>query len=384
MRRVAIIGVGCTKVGEHWRSSLQDLFFEASMKALDDAQVESVDAIYVGNMLSSYLQEQGHLGALMADSIGMPGVHATTVEAACASGGMAVHEGFKAVASGLADYVLVGGVEKMTDARTPKVLSALMLAEDREYVAFSGLTFVGLNALFSRLYMHRYGVKPEEMAMMAVNDHENAATNPYAQYRFPISVESVLESPMVADPIHLFECCGIGDGAAAAVLCPLEKAKKETDTPIEIAASTTATGVFSPHEREDPLSYDATRTASRKAYSQAGIGPGDLDLVEVHDAFTINGVLSLEALGLAKRGHGAKFVAEGNIALGGKIPTNTFGGLKGRGHPVGATGVYQIVELVWQLRGEAGKNQVPDADVGLAQNIGSVDTTSVIHILRRG
>ncbi len=383
MRRVAIVGVGCTKVDEHWRVSMRDLFTEAALKALDGAGLDRVDALYVGNMFSDYAQNQGHLGAMMADSIGMPGIPAVKVEAACASGGVAVHEGFKAVASGLVDYVLVGGVEKMTDIQTPEVTTALMMAENREYTGFTGITFVGLNALISRLYMETYEAKPEEVAAISVNDHKHAATNPYAQYQFPITIETVMKSSYIADPLHLFECCGIGDGAASLVLCPLEKAQELSDSPVEIVASAAATQVHSLYERDDLLRFGATEAAAKEAYGRSGLKPDDIDVLEVHDAFSIVGVLAIEALGIAKRGEGARFVAEGNTALGGKIPTNTFGGLKARGHPIGGTGVYQIVELTWQLRGDAGKNQVPDARCGLAQNVGGVDSTSAVHILRR-
>jgi acetyl-CoA C-acetyltransferase len=383
MREVGIIGIGCTKVGEHWGTPLRDLFAEAALKALDDAEIEKIESLYVGNMLSSHAQKQEHLGALMADNIGSPGVQALKVEAACGSGGIAVHEGFKAVASGLVDFVMVGGVEKMTDISTPEVTMALMMAENREYSAFSGITFVGLNALCSRLYMETYEVKPEEMMAFPVNDHNNAVNNPYAQYPFKITIERAIQSAMVADPIHLYECCGIGDGAAAAILCPLEVAKKHEKPVVEVSASTTATNVLNLYERDDLLDYAATRNSVKQAYAMANISKKDVDVLEVHDAFSIVGVLSLEALGFAEKGMGARFADEGKIALDGEIPTNTMGGLKARGHPIGATGVYQIVELTKQLRGEADKNQIKDAEVGLAQNIGGVDSTSTIHVLRR-
>ena len=383
MRKVGVIGIGCTKVGEHWATPLRDLFAEAALLALDDAGIDKIESIYIGNMLSAHTQKQEHLGALMADNIGMPGVQAIKVEAACGSGGIAVHEGFKAVASGLVDFVMVGGVEKMTDISTPEITTALMMAENREYSAFSGITFVGLNALCSRLYMETYEVKADEMMGFPVNDHINAVNNPNAQYPFKITVERAIESAMVADPIHLYECCGIGDGAAVAILCPLEKAKKINKPVIEVSASATATNVLNLYERDDLLDFAATRRAVNQAYSMANIDKKDVDVLEVHDAFSIVGVLSLEALGFAEKGVGARFAAEGEIAIDGDIPTNTMGGLKARGHPIGATGVYQIVELVTQLRGEAGKNQVKDAEIGLAQNIGGVDSTSIIHVLRR-
>jgi acetyl-CoA C-acetyltransferase len=383
VRKVAIIGVGCTKVDDHWGKSLRNLFADAALKALEDAGVERVDALYVGNMSSGFLQGQEHLGAFMADAIGMPGIPAIKVEAACASGGVAVHEGFKAVVSGLADLVLVGGVEKMTDALTPHVSSAMIMAEDQEYTAYTGITFVGLNALIHRLYMETFKAQPEEIAMFPVVDHQHAVNNSFAQFHSAITVDRVLKSPFVADPLHILECSGIGDGAAAAILCPLEKAQEFTDTPIEVAASTVATDTLSLHERDNLLTFSASQKAANKAYEIAKIGQSDVDVLEVHDAFSILGPLSLEDLGFVRKGEGAKFTMEGQTAVGGKLPTNTFGGLKARGHPVGATGVYQIVELTWQLQGEAGKNQVNGAEIGMAQNIGGIGTTVAVHILRR-
>jgi acetyl-CoA C-acetyltransferase len=231
--------------------------------------------------------------------------------------------------------------------------------------------------------METFEVKPEEMMAFPVNDHSNAANNPHAQYPFKITVERAIQSAMVADPIHLFECCGIGDGAAVAILCPLEIAKKLKSPVIEVSASTTATNILNLYERDDLLDFAATRRAVNQAYAMANIDKKEIDVLEVHDAFSIVGVLSLEALGFAERGMGARFAVEGKIALDGEIPTNTMGGLKARGHPIGATGVYQIVELAMQLRGEAGENQVEDAEVGLAQNVGGVDSTAIIHVLRR-
>ena len=383
MREVAIIGIGCIKVGEHWDRSLRQLFAEAALTALEDAGVDRVDGVYVGNLASATLNSQQHLGALMADAMGMPGVEAVRVEAADASGGVAVHEAVRAVASGMLDLAVAGGVEKMTDAKLPDVEYAIMMSERREYVTHTGVTITGLNAITAQLYMSRFGAKYEDLVLFSVNDHKNAVNNPYAQYPFPITVERVLESPMVADPIRLLDTPGVGDGAAAVVLCPMERAREFTDTPIRVGASTVATDVVNPYEREELLTLSSTRTAAERAYEMAGVTPGDVDVVEVHDNSSVMGVIALEDLGFVEKGCGHKFVAEGEIEIGGKLPTNTFGGLKARGHPWGATGVYQVVELVWQLRGEAGKNQVDGAEVGLAQNVGGTGATSCIHILRR-
>jgi acetyl-CoA C-acetyltransferase len=384
MRDVAVLGVGCTRVGELWEKSIRDLIFEASREAMDDAGIEGIDGLYVGNMCSGSIQAQEHLGALMADVLGLRGISAAKVEAACGSGGVAFHQGVKSVASGLQDFVLVAGVEKLSDTSTADATASLMMAEDAEYSAFTGATFVGLNALIHRLYMNRFDVMAEQIAAFAVNGHNNAVNNQYAQYRSPTTVEKVLASPLVADPIHLLECAGTGDGAAAVILCPLEKARElRAHEVITIAASSVATDVFSLPEREDLLSFSASRMAAEQAYGMARISPQDVDVLEVHDAFTIVGTISIEDLGFVKKGEGARFVYEGNISPDGKLPTNTFGGLKARGHPVGATGIYQIVELAWQLRGKAGKSQVEDADIGLAQNVGGIGSTVAVHILRR-
>jgi acetyl-CoA C-acetyltransferase len=370
-------------VGEQWDKSLKDLFTESSIKALDDVGIDKIDAIYVGNMSSDIFQGQANLGALLSDCLGVYGIPAVRVEAACASGGLAVHEGLKAVASGLSDFVLVTGVEKMTDVQTPEATSALMMGEDQEYAAFSGISFVGLHALIERLYMDKFKVNPEHIATFAVNAHKNSVNNPYAQFHNLISVEDVLKSPMIADPMRLLECSSICDGAASIILCPLDIAKKFTDTPIEIKASTVATDKLSLPEREDILTFSATRVAVENALKIAHINIQDVDVIEVHDAFSIVGIISLEDLGFVKKGEGANFVSDGQIEIDGKLPTNTLGGLKGRGHPIGATGVYQIIDLVRQLMGEAGKSQVKNAEIGLAQNIGGTGATAVINILAR-
>ena len=376
MRPVYIAGVALTPIGEHWELSLRDLACEAALKALEKAEVERIDALYVANMGAAPLQSQLHLGALMADALGLYGLPAMRVEAAQASGGVAVHEAHLAVASGLYDSVLVVGVEKMSDALPQEVRSALAMAEDQEYTAYTGVTDVGLCALLHRLYMERYEAKPEEIAALAAISHEHAVGCPHAQYPFRVSVERILSSPMEADPIHMLECSGIGDGAAALVLTA-------DRGDVEIAASTVAVDHFFLTERGDPLILEAVRAASRRAYETAGISPRDVDLVELHDSTTIMGILSLEDLGFVEKGFGARYVSEGNVRRGGELPVNTFGGLKARGNPVGATGVYQVAEIALQLLGEAGRCQVEDAEVGLAENLGGIASTASITILRR-
>ena len=376
MRPVYIAGVALTPIGEHWELSLRDLACEAAIKAVEKSEIEGLDSLYVANMGGATLQSQLHLGALMADALGLHGLPAMRVEAAQASGGVAVHEAYIAVASGLYDNVLVVGVEKMSDALPHEVRSTLAMAEDQEYTAYTGVTEVGLCALLYRLYMDRYDAKPEEVAALAAISHEHAVGCLHAQYPFRISVEKILSSPMEADPIHMLECSGIGDGAAAIILTA-------EGGDVEVASSSVATDHFFLTERGDPLTLRAVRLASQRAYKMADVTHEDVDLVELHDSTTILGVLSLEDLGFAEKGFGARYIAEGNVRRGGELPVNTFGGLKARGNPVGATGVYQVAEVAMQLLGEAGRCQVEDAEVGLAENLGGVASTCSVTILRR-
>jgi len=383
LRKVAVIAIGYTKVKEHWGLSIRDLFTEAAIMALNEVTIDRVDALYVGNMSSGYCQHQEHLGALMADYIGLKSPPAVKIEAAGASGGMALREGIQAVASGLHDFVVVGGVEKMSDVLTPDITYAMAMAADQEYEAFIGVTFTALNAMIKRAYQHKFGVSDELIATLPVHCHDMASKNPYAQYPFKITVEQVLSSPFVAEPLRLLECSSPADGAAILILCPLEKAKKFTDTPIEIAGIGAATDTIALYQRDDFTTFKATIEAANMAYKMAHIKPEEVDVAEIHDSFSITGVISLEDLGFFKKGIAAKAISEGEIAPGGKIAVNTFGGLKARGHPVGATGVYQVAEVVKQLRGEAGKNQVDDAEIGLTQNIGGVGGTVTVYIFRR-
>jgi acetyl-CoA C-acetyltransferase len=384
LRGAAIIGVGMTPVTSGSGKSLTQLFVEAATQAIEDSGVSSIDSIYVGNMMSGFLQNQEHLGALMAIAMGREGVPSYKVEGACASGGVAANAGVKAVLSGLEGVVLVGAVEKMSGYTTPQVTSGLMMAEDKARVAGTGVTFVGLNAMIARQYMHRYNVPHEALAGFSVLCHENALDNPKAQFHKKITVEDVLQSPLVADPLRLFDCSGIGDGAAALVLTSLENARKFTDSPVTIAASAVATDKVSLYQRPDITTFEASRKASAQAYGTAGVKPDDMDVLEVHDAFSVLGIMALEDLGFASKGSGARLVKDGACGRDGQLPTNTFGGLKARGHPVGASGMYQIAEVALQLSNKAGKCQVPNASIGLAQSVGGIGTTITVHILKRG
>jgi acetyl-CoA C-acetyltransferase len=378
MRRVAVAGVSLARVSEHWSSGLKDLFAETALKAFDDAGTDGIDALYVSNMCAAPLQGQLHLGAMMANVLGKRGIHAVRVEAGSASGGVAFHEAVKAVASGFSDCTLVGGVEKMSDGLPGQVYAALSMSEDQEYTAYTGITRVGLNALIHRRYMERFGASAEEVAMFAVRSHDNAVGSPHAQYPFRASIDRIMASPMEADPIHMLECAGVGDGAAALVLVPADG----SGGGVEVAATTVATDTYYLSDRHDLLTFDAVGHAASKAYKLAGVSPGEVDVLEVHDDTTISGVLSLEDLGFVEKGKGAVYAADGNTKRDGEFPTNTFGGLKARGHPLGATGLYQIGEVALQLRGEAGPCQVDGARVGLAESLGGVGSTCAVTILR--
>ena len=380
MRDVSIIGIGQTPVQEHWDRSLRHLAADAVLAAKRDAGIERADALYVGNMLSGEIAGQEHLGALIADFCGLRGIEAFKIEAACASGAAAIRMGYVAVAGGLADVVIVVGVEKMTDETGEAVAADLALAADGDYEVPHGLTFVAINAMLMRRYMYEYGIEHQDFAGFAVVAHQNAVNNPNARFRSALTPERFASAPVVAEPIRLMDASPIADGAAAVVLCPTEQARAFALS-VRIRASAVATDCLSLHDRRNPLRLRAVEESARKAYAQAGVGPDDIDFFEYHDAFTIMAALSLEASGFAAPGMGTHLAREGELALDGRIPVATMGGLKARGHPVGATGVYQVVEAVQQLRGACGANQLPGPRLGMTQNIGGSGATVVTHIL---
>jgi acetyl-CoA C-acetyltransferase len=383
MREVAVLGIGQTPIAEQWDKSIKVIAGEAVFAALNDAQRERVDGLFVGNMLSGPLNRQENLGALITDWVGLRGVEALKVEAACGSGAAAVRAAFMAVASGVMDAALAVGVEKMTDTVGPTTTGGLASAADADWEAAQGLSFVAINALVMRRYMHEYGWRKEHFAPFSINAHANALHNPNARLHERITEKEYHRARMVADPINLLDASPIGDGAAAVVLVPAETLRRRNGhSMIRIAASASATDSLAVHDRFDPLWLAAAEASVKKAYDQAGIGPADVDIFELHDAFSIMAALSLEACGFAERGQGPRLALDGAILPTGRLPIATRGGLKARGHPVGATGVYQIVELVQQLRGEAGPTQVAGAKLGLAQNIGGSGATILTHILR--
>ncbi len=382
MRDVAVIGVGMRKWGELWEESLRQMFTRTALDALDDAGVDHIDAMYVGCMSSGLFVGQEHLSSVLSDYLGCNPIPALRVEAACASGGMAVRQAILDVASGASEIVLAGGVEKMTDVDGGGATFALATAADQEYEAYNGITFPGLYALMARAHMERYGTTRDQLSAVAVKNHANGALNPHAQFPTPITPETVSSSVMVADPLRLFDCSPITDGAAAVVVCPLDRAAKlGKGTPVRVTGMGAASDTIALHDRSDLTEIASTQRAAEMAYGMSGKGPGDLDLVEVHDCFTIAELMVVEALGLVDRGHGGPATLAGETSRDGRIPVNPSGGLKSKGHPVGATGVAQIVELATQLRGDAGDRQIANVRCALAQNMGGTGGTSVVHIL---
>lgn len=380
MRDVAIIGVSQTKFGELWDTSFRDMITEAGLRSIEDAGIEGADleAMFVGNMSAGLFVEQEHIASLIADQVGLNPIPCTRVEAACASGGLALRSGIMAVASGYHDVVISAGVEKMTDVVDPTPV--ISTAADQEWEVQQGANFPSLYAMMARRHMYEYGTTREQLAMFSVVNHKNGALNPLAQYPMEITVDQVLKSTKVADPLRLLDCSPITDGAAAVVLCPAEDAKKYTENPIYVKASAQASGTIALQDRKNLTTIDSTVYAARKAYKMAGLKPEDIDLAEVHDCFSINGLLAIEDLGFVEKGKAGPAVEDGMTQRDGQIPINPSGGLKSRGHPLGATGIAQTAEIVWQLRGEAGKRQIPDAEIGMTHNIGGTGGTAAVHI----
>ncbi|MEM4466600.1 MAG: beta-ketoacyl synthase N-terminal-like domain-containing protein [Nitrososphaerota archaeon] len=382
MSRVYVAGVGLTKVDEHWKTSLEQLVTEASLKALDDAGLESVDAIYVGSMLSEILQEQGHLGAVLAEELGLSGIPAMSVEAATASGAASIYVGAREIESGRAKAVLVAGVDKMSDGMAEEVTSALMVGEKQEYTGFIGATFYSLNALIYSLYMKRYDVSQEKIALFPVLCHEHSVGVEHAQYPFKIKLETVMNSPYIAEPLRRFETTAIADGAAALILVGEEFASKLKSPKTELVIEA-ATDYVTPFQREDSLWFPALQLATTKALERAKISRNEVGIIEIFDATSIMAVISLESSGFASRGEAWRLLENGELSLSGSLPCNTFGGLKARGHPAGATGVYQVAELHLQLTNRAKKNQVDRAITGMAQTLGGLASTAFVTILKK-
>jgi acetyl-CoA C-acetyltransferase len=382
MRDVAVIGVGMQKWGELWEKSLRDIFTESALLAIDDAGVDHIEAMYIGCMSSGLFCGQEHIGSLMADYLGVAPIPSLRVETACASGGAAFRQAYYDVASGAHDIVLAGGVEKMTDVDGGGATYALSTAADAEYEVYHGVTFPGLYAMMAVAHMAKYGTTRDQLAHVSVKNHKNGSMNPHAQYPFEVTLDQVKTAVMVADPLTILDCSPITDGAAAAIVCPLDMAKKiAKKMPIKVLASGHATDSIALNDRKDIAWLAGVEKAGEQAYKQAGMTPKDIDFVEVHDCFTIAEICVIEALGFFERGKGGTGAESGETHIGGRIPVNPSGGLKSKGHPVGATGVAQIVEVTKQLRGECGNRQCGDIKVGMAQNMGGTGGSCVVHIL---
>ncbi len=385
MSGVVVIGTGITKFGEQWSKSFRELIAEAGIRAILDSGLKGkdIEAIYGGCMASGRFIGQEHIGALIADQLGINPIPSTRCEAACASGGVALRQGYLAIKSGEKDIVAVGGVEKMTEVSTEEAGFALGGAGDQETELFHGATFPSLYALLAKRHMFEFGTTEKQMAMVAVKNHANAVHNPNAQYQREITLEQVMDSGYVAEPIKLLDCSPITDGAAAVILASEEKAKELGLGGVEVLASEQASDTLALDNRKSLSELNATKVASRKAYEKAGVNPKDIDVAEVHDCFTIAEILAIEDLGFFKKGEGGIATEKGKTKIGGKVAINTSGGLKAAGHPVGATGIKQAIEAVEQLKGKCGKRQVKKAKIALAHNIGGSGATAVVSIFRR-
>jgi acetyl-CoA C-acetyltransferase len=388
MKDVYVIGTGQVPVNNASDARLTHMGAEAVRQALANASIDAgdVDALIIGNMLAGILTQQKQLGSLIADYSGLPGIEAFAIDAACASGSAAMRQGYARIAGGLDEVVVVCGVETMTHAPTETVTRALASATDWELEGSRGESFISLNAALMRAYMERYGAQAEDFAPFAINAHRNALANPNALLRKEVDAQRYIDSRLVADPLRLFDISPICNGAAAVVLAsgPVARAAERNGAPrIRIAASSAATDSPALSRRADPFHFPAVEKSTYEALEQAGIGHADVDFFELHDAYTIMSVLCLESAGFAKPGTGTRLGTEGQIRLDGELPISMCGGLKARGHPVGATGVYQFVESCEQLGTKSGANGARHRETALLQNVGGIASTVVTHVLRR-
>lgn len=387
LRDVAVIGVGNTQFGELWDRSFREIGIEAGLKAVEDAGVaaDQIDALYVGNMSAGKFIDQEHVAALVADYAGLADNHPAVyrLEGGGAGGGLALASAFSAVASGLYDIVVVGGAEKMTDVGDEEANRILSSTADQEWETVFGATHVALHAMLARRHMYEHGTTREQMAAVAVKNHRNGAKNPDAQFRRELSMEAVLNAPVVASPLGFLDRAPLSDGAAAVVLCPLVKAHRFQDTPVQIRGLGVAGDTIAFHDRRDLTTMDATVIAGKKAFHMAGASPEEVQLAEVHDNYTITEIVSIEDLRLVEKGQGGPATEDGVTALNGEVSVNTSGGLKARGQPVGATGIAQAVEAVRQLRGEANGRQVDGAELALTHVLGGTGATAVVHLFGR-
>ncbi len=389
MDRVFLVGVGLTKIGRFFEKHAKDLFAEALWRAIDDAGGLKPRAIVVGNMTSSVLMGQDSLGALVADYAGLRGIPAFKVEAACGSGGAALYAAYALVKSGVVDVVAAGGVEKLTEANTEYVTRALAQAADADFEVFYGATFTGLNAMVARLYKSLFGYSDEDLSYWPLKMHEYASFNPYAQLPRKTTMKEILESPLIADPIRLYHAAPIGDGAAVVILVKGEDKAREVakatgrDVLVELSSVAMATDSVDLASRNDLLTMESTVVATRDAMQRAGVEQRNIDYVELHDAFHVTGFVALEDLGFAPKGMGAKLFKEGKFQRGDKPEVNFSGGLKARGHPVGATGIYQAAEAAMQLRGDFPGYKASSPETALTHNIGGISTIAIVSVFKR-
>ena len=385
MRSVSVIGIGETKFGRFLDRPITDMIKEAGEAAFLDAGIDksAIQAVYFGNFNGQMLCKQGHMGPLVTETLNLGAIPAIRTEGACASGSLALRQAAIAIMSGIYDIVLVGGVEKMCHQDTETVTEALTTAMEYYSEVEQGLTFPGIFALIANRYFHEYRDVKKEMAMCAVNAHNNAMLNPDAQMQKPITVDKVLSADMICDPLSLFDCSLVSDGCAFVILATTEIAEKlNKHRIVELVGSGHGGDAMTLYNKKSITSFAATVSAANEAYKMAGLTPADIDFAEVHDCFTITQIINIEDLGFFEKGHGADAVAEGKIALDGCKPINTSGGLKAKGHPIGATGISQVYEVVTQLRGDAGERQLKKADIGLTHNLGGSAGTGLVHIFR--
>ncbi|HUR60793.1 MAG TPA: thiolase domain-containing protein [Candidatus Thermoplasmatota archaeon] len=381
-----VIGAAHTRFGEQWEKSYRDLMTEAGLAAIKDAgiQGDEIDAVFLGTMSTGKLVGQEHVAPLLLDGAGLADRHlpATRIEAASASGGVAFRQGVQLIRSGSADIVVVGGIEKMTDVSDADAQAIASAGIDQEWEHFFGATDAALHALLAKLHMHQFGTTRDQLAQVAVKNHAHGARNPLAQYRKAIDRDTVLNSPLVAEPLTMFDCAPLSDGAACIVLASDKALGTHRKAAVRVAGSGQASDTLAFHSRSNRTTWSATEHAARRAYQEAGVSAGDIQVAEVHDAYTIGEVLAIEDLGFVKKGQGGPATEEGRTTFGGDLPVvNTSGGLKARGHPAGATGIAQVCEVVWQLRGTAGERQVKDARIGITHNVGGTGATAVVHVL---
>ena len=379
MRETAILEIGQIPVADQWDKSLLEIAGEPVLQIFEKTGLHTVDSVFFGNMLSGAVNNQLHLGSYLGDWLGARHTEGVHIETACSSGASAFRSALFAVASGDVDTAIAVGAEKMTDSPAEEITAELASAADSEYERDMGTSFVAMNAMIMRRYMHEYGWIRENFAGFSLNAHANAVHNPFARFRSPVSRDAYLKAEMVCDPVSVLDAPPVADGAAAVLVVPLDWVRGQKGI-VRIIGSGAATDTAALHNRKDLLWLSAAERSAKQAYAQAGVTPGDIDLFEAHDAFTIISALSLEACGFAERGKGPQLAEDGEIKLTGRIPISTRGGLKARGHPVGATGLYQIVEAVQQLQGLCGEGQVEGAEIAMTQNIGGLGTNVLTHI----